>query len=400
MAGITGMGTTFNLPNFVGELFNISPEDTPLLTAIGGLTGGKRATAKRFEWEFYDLRAASDRSRVEGAVAPTAEERVRVNASNVLQIIQEAVEVSYTKLAARNHLTSATLVGGEVNPVTNEMDWQLDQALKQIALDVNWAFINGQFAEPGTNASPRKTRGLLQAIQTNVVTLSGGTDVGGDITGANATDIITSATAHGLVVGDTVQFTTLNGGAGLTAATQYFVVAVPTTTTFQVGATRGGSVIDFTTAITTGSRISTYAKVSNESLGNAMQMAFDSGGLQLGETRVAIVGPLQKRRLTKALITDVNYQETSRNVGGVNLSVIETDFGPLSIMMDRQMPAGTIVLASLEELAPVILEIPDKGFLFVEALAKTGASNASQIYGEIGLEYGNERKHAKIIGAG
>jgi hypothetical protein len=35
-------GTTFNLPNFVGELFELTPADTPFLSAIGGLTGGNR----------------------------------------------------------------------------------------------------------------------------------------------------------------------------------------------------------------------------------------------------------------------------------------------------------------------------------------------------------------------
>ena len=33
MPGITGMGTTFNLPNYHGQLFGLTPEDTPLLSA-------------------------------------------------------------------------------------------------------------------------------------------------------------------------------------------------------------------------------------------------------------------------------------------------------------------------------------------------------------------------------
>jgi hypothetical protein len=47
MSGIVGMGTTYNLPNYVGELFAITPEDTPLLSSIGGLTGGKRVRMPR-----------------------------------------------------------------------------------------------------------------------------------------------------------------------------------------------------------------------------------------------------------------------------------------------------------------------------------------------------------------
>lgn len=400
MAGITGQGTTFNLPNFVGELFGISTEDTPFLSAIGGLTGGRDVGAKEFEWEFYDLRTPADRAtRLEGAAAPTAEARVRANASNVLQIVHEAVEVSYTKLAARGNLDSAVNVQGS-NPVVNEFDWQLDKALKQIARDVNYSFINGQYAKPADNLTPRKTRGLLQAIATNTKALPLIADVGGDVTGVAATDVVTTASAHGLVQGDAFQFTTLNGGTGATAATRYYVTSVPSTTTFLFSATRGGATVDFSTAITTGSRIAKYPPVTLEDLNDIMQMAYDNGGLMEGETRTLLVGTNQKRRVTKALITDAGYKEATRNVGGVNLTVIETDFGSLNVMMDRLVPADTIVAVSMEECAPVFLNIPGKGFLFAEPLAKTGSAEASQIYGEIGLEYGNERKHAKITGAG
>ncbi len=397
MAGISGQGTTFNLPNFVGELFGITPEDTPLLASIGGLTGGKAAQAKRFEWEFYDLRAPSDRARLEGANAPTAEARVRANAYNVLQIIQEAVEVSYTKLAARQHLDATVVVGGQANPVVNEFDWQLEQALKQIALDVNYAFINGQFAEPTDNTAARKTRGLLQAIATNVLAKQEQA-LPALAASAAADDQIDFASAHGLSDGDVIKFTALTGGTGLATATRYFV-QIESTTAVYVSTTRGGTPVNFTADVTAGTAVK-VPRATSEDILNAMQLAYDNGGLMIGETRVALVGPLQKRRLTQALVTDKSYQETSRNVGGVNLTVIETDFGNLNIMVDRQMPVDTMALVSLEDLAPVMLEIPGKGFLFAEPLAKVGAAERSQIYGEIGLEYGNERKHAKITGLG
>ena len=83
----------------------------------------------------------------------------------------------------------------------------------------------------------------------------------------------------------------------------------------------------------------------------------------------------------------------TRNVGGVNLKTIETDFGTLNIMLDRYVPADKLIVASLEQLSPVFMEIPNKGHFFAEPLAKTGASDDVQIYGEIGLEYGNEKAH-------
>lgn len=397
MAGITGMGDTFDLPNYVGPLFSISREDQPFLSAIGGLTGGDLVNAKRFEWEYYDLRTPAVRANLEGAAAPTAEARVRANASNVLQIVHEAVDISYTKIAARGQLHADAIVAG-TNPVDNEFDWQVGIALKQVARDINYSFLNGTFAEPVDNATERKTRGLIAAISTNAVALVN-TAVGGTWTVEADDDVFTAGSAHGLSVGDRVKVTAMTNGTGVTAGSTYFVISVPSTTTAKLSATRGGTSLAITLDGTSGT-IERLSPVDAEAVGNAMQLAFENGGLQEGETRTAIVGPLQKRRLTKALVTDKGYIEASRNVGGVNLQTIETDFGLLNIMVDTAMPADTIVFASLEDCAPVFLDIPGKSPLFVEALAKIGASERAQIYGEVGLRYGNERKHAKITNAG
>lgn len=317
MAGITGLGTTYDLPNYVGELFAASPEDTPLLSAIGGLTGGKSVTAPLFEWQGYDLRDASaGRQRKEGQDAPDGEERVRYNASNVVEIHQEAVAISYTKqaatgLRATNSQPNVT-VGGTSIPA-NELAWQLEQQYKQIARDVELTFITGTFQNPSDNQSPRKTRGLIQAISTNV------------------------------------------------------------------GSTQ---------------------TLDEEAVLDLMQDVWESGGIQESETRTLITNAAIKRALSKVFITNKNYAESSRNVGGVNLQTIETDFGRVNIMLNRYMPADKLVVASLEDLAPAFLEVPGKGHFFAEPLAKTGASDKVQIYGEIGLEYGNEKKHGVLTVGG
>jgi len=313
MAGISGLGTTYNLPNYVGELFNVSTEDTPFLSAIGGLTGGVAVNSTVFVWSTYDLRdAADDRQRLEGADAPTAEERVRANGSNVLEIHQEQVAVSYTKQAAVNQFAgSAPFVGGP-NAVTDELAWQLQQQFKQVARDVEKSFISGTYQLPANNSSTRKTRGLLEAITTNVVDLA---------------------------------------DAALTA----------------------------------------------EDVLDLMQEVWENGGIQESETRTLMVNATLKRSLTKLFVSDKNYQEASRNVGGVNLQTIETDFGRTNILLSRYVPSDTIIVASVEDCAPAFLEIPGKGHFFAEPLAKTGASEKVQLYGEIGLNYGLERRHGKLI---
>nr|WP_281069254.1 DUF5309 family protein [Paeniglutamicibacter terrestris] len=297
-------------------MFAATPEDTPLLSSIGGLTGGESVGATFFEWQGYDLRAGEDsRQRLEGANAPAGEERVRYNASNVLEIHQEAVEISYTKQAATGQRATAgqpeVTVGGTVLPA-DELAWQLAQQFKQKAFDIEKTFITGTYSKPTTNATPRKTRGLLEAITTNV---------------------------------------------GVTSA---------------------------------------IGVLSEDDVMNLFQDAWENGGIQEGETRTVMVNAALKRQLTKIFIKDAGYKEDTRDVGGVSLQTFETDFGRANIMLSRYIPADTLIVASLEDLRPAFLEIPGKGHFFAEPLAKTGAADKVQIYGEIGLNYGNEKKHGKL----
>lgn len=327
MPGITGLGTTYNLPNYVGELFAASPEDTPLLSSIGGLTGGESVGATLFEWQDYDLRDADDgRQRLEGADAPEGEERARFRGSNVLEIHQEAVSISYSKRGAtkQRNTNGAQMVtiGSTVIPA-DELAFQLEKQFKQIARDVEKTFITGKFQNPTDNTKPRKTRGLLEAITANAL-------------------------------------------AGPVS---------PTDAAKDPGGWDG---------------------VTTETISDLMQKAWENGGIHESETRTLLVGAAGKRRLTKLYLKDANHQETSRNVGGVDLQTFETEFGRCNIMLNRYMPANKLVVVSLEDLKPAFLEIPDKGHFFAEPLAKTGASDRVQIYGEIGLNYGNQRKHAVL----
>ncbi|MEU2120006.1 DUF5309 family protein [Streptomyces sp. NPDC016459] len=396
MAGITGMGTTFNLPNYTGELFALTPSDTPLLSAIGGLTGGGMTTATEFEWQTSDLRDPAQRTRVEGADAPTAEGRVRANVKNVVQIHQETVSVSYTKQAAIGQVASPQSApynhGGGSNPVTNELDWQVEQALKQMALDVNWSFINGQHANPTSNATARQTRGLLAAITTNRIAK------GVTVTGASsATDTITAA-GHGLADGDKIVFTNTSTATGIVAGRIYFVDSIDANT-FKVSVSSGGAAITLGTATGIAYTNPWETTLTPSHVSDLLQLAYDNGGISEQETATLITNSSQKRALTEAFASAYGkFTETSRTVGGVAVDTIITDFGTLNVMMDRHMPQDVITVASLEQLMPVFLNIPGKGVFFEEELAKTGASDKVQIYGEIGLKYGSEKAHAVMTG--
>lgn len=389
MAGITGLGTTFNLPNYTGILHQLSPTATPLFSAIGGLNGGKSTDHTEFEWQTKDLRTRDQRTKTEGADAPTAEERVRGNVSNVVQIHQEQVAVSYTKLAAVGQKSGVN--NAELNPVRDELDEQTTDMLTQMVGDINFSFWNGKYHKPANNSEARRTRGLLQAITTNRIVAAGSNL----ITGAtSATDTITS-NAHGLTDGDAVVFASTGSATGVTAGRIYYVLGV-TTNTFKVGKQAAGPAI----TLGTGTGIDVMATTTNvldaDTVNELAQTVYDNGGIDSDITAVFAVNSRQKVAISKAFTK--TYQEASRTVGGVNVSTIVTDFGTMGVMVDRDVPQDAIVLASLEQMRSRFLNIPGKGHFFAEPLAKTGASDKVQLYGEVGLEYGAETSHGLITG--
>jgi hypothetical protein len=314
MATVSGLGTTYNLPNYTGELFNIAPSDTPLLSALGGLGNGKRTTSVEFEWQTEDLETTSvNNSKVEGATAPTASEVSRSNVSNVVEIHQEAVEVSYTKQAAVG-LHNGINTGDGSNPVTDELQHQIMLKLKKIAVDIEKSFLSGTYTKPANNSTARKTGGVLTAVSTNVFA---------------------------------------NGG--------------------------------------------TNRAVSKTIVDSALSAMFTAGSPLSNDSTVLMLGPAQKVALTNLYgQTPLNQPPMTRNIGGIAVDTVVTDFGAFGVMLNRWFPANSIGIIDLSVLAPVFLEIPGKGTLFTEPLAKTGSSEKYQIYGEVGLEYGPEVYHGWI----
>jgi hypothetical protein len=328
---------------------------------------------------------------LEGQDAPTEQERVRAQVKNVCEIHQETVGTSYTKQAAVGRLSG--LPTEAMNPVRAELDWQVEQSLKQIVRDCNYSFLNGAYQLPSDNTTARKTRGLLAAITTNVTDAAAGVTQTG--AAAQATDLIT-LTAHGLVNGDTVVFTNVGAATPLAVGPTTYYVVNSSANTFSVSLAKGGTAVDITVD---GTVIwSKGVALTKTMVDDTIQKAYDNGGLSEQATATLLCGSAQKRAITNAYLTAGTYvrKELSGNVGGVTVDRIDTDFGTLNVMLDRLMPQSAVAVVSLEQCRPVFLEVPGKGHFFAEPLAKTGAKDRVQIYGEIGLAYGNQLAHAKI----
>lgn len=336
MPTVAGLGLTFNLPNYTGEVLTVTPAETPFLSAIGGLNEqGEVVMATRFEGQTQDLGTPSQPDGIlEGADAPSLSNRSRANWSNVVQIFQYAFGVSYTRQAATQLL--AGLANGRTNPVTDEVAYQSGIKLTEASRDINWTFINGSYQLPSDNTTGRKTRGLYAAISTNA--LSNLDTALTAVAAAVSTDTFTK-NGHGYATGDQVRVSSVATVGGVTAGV-YWVVGA-TTNTFQLSATEGGAAIDLTgsdgTVTTQKLKPLTAVRVLD-----LMQAVWESHGINTAAEPTLLVNARLKRALTKLFITDKNYQEQSRNVAGVSVTQIETDFGRINLMLERANPANTL----------------------------------------------------------
>lgn len=312
---VTGTGNTWNLPNYAGELFTCSPTKTPLLSMIGGLSGGLKTESDEFAtgvlYEFPEAKQPGI-SETASETAPAATALGREQKTNVTQIFHETISMTYAKQANRGRLSGLNIAGQSANPA-NDLDWQIARRLEKIARDVEYTFINGVYQKATSADEPNKTRGMLELCKDNN--------------------------------------TIAAGGAAISLA-----------------------------------------------LLKALYKQMADAGASFGNM-VLFCNSFQKQAITALYESQLGYNTpASRSVGGMNITEIENDFFKMGICYDPFMPADRILIADISAMAPVFQDVPGKGVLFLEDLAKTGAADRKQIYGEIGLAHGPAFLHATITG--
>lgn len=302
-------GTVWNVPNYVGPLFLVGANQTPFLNMAGGMTGGRQVDS----WEFalaqtYALESAAQPAITEtqSLTAPTAVSYVRSQDVNTVQIFQKQVSLSYAKQSNKGTI-SGIAITGQTQPVGNEKDFQIASALKQLAIDVEYTFLNGAYQKATSASVAAKTRGIIAACSTNTV------------------------------------------AAGSTALTKTHV--------------------------------------------DSLLRAMASNGAQFGNM-VLFANAFNVNRIS----SQYGYAPTDRTVGGVAVKTILTDFCTLSVVWAPFMPTTTVLVADMSAVSPVFLPVPSKGYVFYEELARTGAAEQGQLYGQIGLDYGPEEFHGTITG--
>lgn len=162
-----------NTPNFSGMLFNKGNTKTPFSTMIGAHRKFTNHTEFVTGQEYETAEGSQPNiSEAESLTAPDASVLKREQKTNVTQIFQESVGISYEKMSNMGTLSGINVAGQQANPVSEE-DFQIAAKMAKIGQDIEYTFLNGKYQKSTGDNVPNKSRGLLNAIESNIVDADG-----------------------------------------------------------------------------------------------------------------------------------------------------------------------------------------------------------------------------------
>jgi hypothetical protein len=317
---------------YLGLLFQQVKRPNAVLKLAGHFAGAsmgetfayKEATSREFPvGAFYALPAPSQPSVLEGANAPAATNQVLSQATNVIQLFQETVSVTY--LAESDKTISGVVpipqgdAGGQ-NQVQNprSMEFQIRARLQKIAQDANYSFLQGVFANPANPAANALgTRGLLTAVSSNVNDVS--------------------------------------AGAALNAQTY------------------------------------------RAAIDGLLSQMITKNGYGIDETFVVFAGPTEFINIAHAYGNlGVVYLQPDQTLAGLQTRKLLSTFGTMLLTLEPDMPNSQLLIAKMDEVGIVGLNVPGKGVIFEESLYKQGSADQTQIYSQMGIDHGPEYYHGLL----
>lgn len=160
--------TSFEVLNYSGMLFNKGNIRTPLSSIIGSRAKVTNHVEFVTGQEYTGGGAGSQPAISETAslTAPDATVVTREQKTNVTQIFQESVGISYAKMSNMGTLSGVNIANQQANPL-NELDFQVAAKMQKVNRDIEYTFINGVYNKATTDATINKTRGLVTAITSN-----------------------------------------------------------------------------------------------------------------------------------------------------------------------------------------------------------------------------------------
>ena len=306
------IATSFGVLNYSGMLFNKGNTRCPLSSIIGGRAKTTNhvefVTGQEYTTEGGEQPAISETASL---TAPEATVVTRAQKTNVTQIFHESVGVSYAKQSNMGTLSGINIASQQANPM-NELDFQVAAKMQKVNRDIEFTFVQGTYNKATTDATINKTRGLTEAIESNVIAMA-------------------------------------SKPLGL------WNIADGVKKVYEANAPQDGLVLwcDATT-----------------------MFQINADAVQNGLTVIP----------------------AAREINGIKLSSVVTPLGVVYLYLGEFLPKGTALLLNLDVISPVYQPVPGKGNFFLEQLAKTGAGEQYQLFGQIGLDHGPEWYHAKFTG--
>lgn len=156
----------------------------------------------------------------------------------------------------------------------------------------------------------------------------------------------------------------------------------------------GGIIAGITTNVVADADVSTSEKFKDAVM-ELIKKVYDKGMFELP---TLVVNSTDKVKLSKAF-TETHLTEVDRDrfVAGVGVNEIITDFGKsVYVIVDNDVPTGTILLADLAYIKPVFTRDVETGEIISVKPLPQRNGNAVSIYAEFGLDYGAEFNHGKL----
>ncbi len=182
---LTYDATAQNKEDISNVISNITPDKTPLFSMFGRT----EATGTYHQWLEDSLSDPEENAHVEGADFETKKGDSPQRKGNYTQIFTKGYSVSRSQ--------EKMLKYGYKSEIARKML----KAMKEIARDVEWAYINNISAQAGSATTPRKLGGIQAFIATNVLDNSG---TARDLTEDLLNDALQQAWQNGSADPDTV----------------------------------------------------------------------------------------------------------------------------------------------------------------------------------------------------
>ena len=204
MAIATGTLTTYATvgirEQLLNSIYNISPEDTPFMSAIGR---DKKAENTKVEWQTDTLAAAADSAVLEGDEYSFATPTSTTRPNNFCQINRKTLIVSGTDDAVKKAGRS------------KETAYQLEKRAKELKTDMELAMVGAnQASVAGSTTVIRRTGSLSSWLTSNASRGAGGAN-GGYNAGTGLTVAATDGTQRAFAetqIKDVMQSAFTNGG--------------------------------------------------------------------------------------------------------------------------------------------------------------------------------------------